>query len=99
MIVTLERFLQSDDWKNFIITIKILKCIEKDTYIVADESKMAILSTSGRLWLDEDLATGYWYILMRCTKGVEKHEVKCHKLFKPIKMCTTRKCQNIGNQN
>lgn len=99
MIVTLETFLQSDDWKNFIIIIKILKCIEKDTYIVADESKMAILSTSGRLWLDEDLTTGYWYILMRCTKGEEKHEVKCHKLFKPIKMCTTRKCQNIGNQN
>ena len=66
--------------------IKILKCIEKDTYIVADESKIAILSTSGRLWLDEDLTTGYWYILMRCTKGEEKHEVKCHKLFKLIKI-------------
>ena len=91
---TLKTLLESGKLKTSYLEVQIVKRIEKDRFIVADGSKVAVLDTSETVGQGKNLTDGCWYKLIKCSKGEENHVVKNHRTFKPVKLAMRK---NLGD--
>ena len=81
---SIETFLEAGKLKRSLITVKLVKEINPDSYIIADKTKVAILDTHDVPGHAKNLIEGGWYKLIKCQKG-DGNTVKLNKLFKPVK--------------
>ena len=94
---TLETLLEFGKLKTSYLEVQILKRIGRDTFIVADGSKVAVLDTSETVGQGKNLTDGCWYKLIKCSKGEENHVVKSHRTFKPVKLAMKKNLGDIDN--
>jgi hypothetical protein len=81
---TIKTFLDDGKLKTSLLTVKLIKEVSSNSYIIADKSMVAILDTHAAPDHAKHLNTGNWYKLIKCNKG-EKSTINVNKLFKPVK--------------
>ena len=90
---TIKKFLEDGKLKTSLITVKLIKQISLNSYIIADKSMVAILDIQDAPAHAKNMHPGCWYKLIKCQKG-EGSTIKINKLFKPIK---TQIKEDIGD--
>ena len=98
MAEKLETLLRNGKLKTSYIILKVVKRIDEEMFIVADETDVALLDTRDSLGLAKNLTVGDWYKLIKCSKGSQNNVVKSHKSFKPVKMKMNKKLEDIDRK-
>lgn len=73
---TLKTLLKSGNLKAAFLVVKVVKKIDKDSFIIADSTKVALLDTAGKAGHGKIIKENCWYKLIKCTKGDDKEIVK-----------------------
>ena len=94
---TIKNFLDNGKLKTSFITVKLMKEINTNSYIVADKSMVAVLDTHDAPDHAMHLKNGNWYKLIKCHKG-EKNTIKTNKLFKSVKTLSKDEIEDIADE-
>ena len=94
---TIKNFLDDGKLKTALVTVKLIKEVSSNSYIIADKSMVAILDTNAAPEHAKHLTTGNWYKLIKCQKG-EKNTINKNKLFKPVKTLFKDEIGDIADQ-
>lgn len=81
---TIKTFLEDGKLKTSLVTVKLIKQISIDSYIIADKSMVAILDLHEAPTHAKYIQAGSWYKLIKCQKGGQ-NSIKINKIFKPVK--------------
>ena len=92
---TIKSFLEDGKLKTSLITAKLMKQISETSYIIADESMVAILNIEDAPSHSKHLKTGCWYKLIKCHK-TEPSTLMLNKLFKPVKTLMKDEIEDIS---
>ena len=82
----LETLLACGKIKASYILVKVIKRIDKDTFIIADTSKVAVLNTEEGQGHGTNMIENNWYKLIKCTAGIDKITVKVNRKFRPVRV-------------
>ena len=81
---TIKKFLEDGKLKTSLITVKLIKEISINSYIIADKSMVALLEIHEAPAHAKYMQAGSWYKLIKCQKG-GKGTIKINKAFKPVR--------------
>ena len=90
---TIKSVLNDGKLKSSSLTVKLVKQLGLNSYIIADKSMVAILSIEDVPNHSKYLNPGCWYKLIKCQK-CDSSTLKLNKLFKPVKTLVK---QDIGD--
>ena len=91
---TIKSFLNTETLKTSSLTVKLVKELSLNTYIVADKSMVAVLDINDAPSQSKHLLQGFWFKLIKCTVG-EGKTIKINKVFKPIKTILTQEIDDL----
>ena len=97
MADTIKTFLDHGKLRNSSLTVKLVKEISRNSYIVADKSMVAILDIHDAPDHAKFFKTGNWYKLIKCQKG-EKSTIKSNKQFKPVRAVIKDEIEDITKE-
>ena len=84
MADSLKSFLENGKLVTSLLTVKLIKQLSTNSYVIADQSMVAILDITEAPGHSKYMNPGAWYKLIKCEKA-EKSTIKINKTFKPIK--------------
>ena len=88
---TIKSFLNTETLKTSSLTVKLVKELSLNTYIVADKSMVAVLDINDAPSQSKHLLQGFWFKLIKCTGKT----IKINKVFKPIKTILTQEIDDL----
>ena len=94
---TIQSLLQDGKLKTSMITVKLVKEISANSYIIADKTMVALLDISDAPSHGKNLSNGSWYKLIKCQKG-DQNTIKTNKLFKPVRSTIKQELTSISSQ-
>ena len=94
---TIKSMLDEGKLRTSMVTVKLIKQISANSYIIADKTMVALLDISDAPSHAKHLNNGSWYKLIKCQKG-EQSTIKINKLFKPVKTTNKEELKDISAQ-
>ena len=94
---TIKSLLKDGKLKSSMITVKLVKEISANSYIIADETMVAILDINDAPSHAKLLNTGSWYKLIKCQKE-DNSTIKINKTFKPVKSNVKNELEDISSK-
>ena len=85
MSQTVEALLNGQKQSSGILTIQFIKEVGNATFIVGDNSGVAIMDISDKPSYGKLMNKGCWYKLIKCHK-INENSIKPNDKFKPIKV-------------
>ena len=97
MADTIKTFLSHGKLKTSYLTVKLVKEINFNSFIIADKSMVALLDTHDAPDHARYLTSGNWYKLIKCQQD-GKSTIKTNKLFKPVRSMVKDEIEDIADQ-
>ena len=93
----IKNFLNDGKLKSSFLTVKMIKDIDANSFIIADKSMVALLDTHEAPDHAKYLTSGNWYKLIKCQQD-GKNTIKTNKLFKPVRTLIKYDIDGIDDQ-
>ena len=84
MADSLKSFLENGKLVTSLLTVKLIKQLSTHSYVIADQSMVAILDITEAPSHSKYMHPGTWYKLIKCEKA-QNSTIKINNTFKPIK--------------